>query len=81
MEAAGDPARPVGVQEEENVAAVRPPRLLRAGGAPHVPGVQILLQDPGECHVTSGPSSEGGGPLFTSHATETPVAVAKRSRV
>lgn len=28
VEAAGDPARPVDVQKEENVAAVRPPRFL-----------------------------------------------------
>lgn len=47
MEAAGDPARPIGVQKEENVTAVRPPRFLRTGGAPDLSGIQILLQNPG----------------------------------
>lgn len=48
METPGDPACPISVQEEENVATVWPPGFLRTGRAPDLPGIQVLLQDPGE---------------------------------
>lgn len=48
MEAAGDSACPISVQKEEDVPAVWPPWFLWAGWTPDLPGVQILLQDPGQ---------------------------------
>lgn len=51
MEATGDSACPISVQKEENVSAVRPPGLLRIGRTLDLPGVQILLQDPGQFAV------------------------------
>lgn len=49
MEAPGDPACPLSVQKEENVPVVRPPGFMRTGRPPDLPGIQVLLQDPGQC--------------------------------
>lgn len=53
MEAPGDPACPFSVQKEENVTAVWPPGFLRTGRTPDLPGIQVLLQDPGESECWS----------------------------
>lgn len=57
VEAAGDSAEPSRTEKAQDVPVVRPPGAHGAGGASHLPGVPLLLQDPG---VAQGSLVRGG---------------------